>query len=178
MDFLPVTSDMQTLELVYSLHEGLSKQCLSFSECADISLGLIETNGLKAVLSAQPSLTRREDTTLTLRRVKAGGLDASKVMVKLEPLQQINLRFEMQRAVIDDIPLMLPADTPYYSLVQHLVVARLEHVLANMDVFYLGINAAMITEGLAELLKFRAYRYSGGMYSKFLLMTNTVNMLP
>jgi hypothetical protein len=178
MNFLPVTSDMQTLELAYSLHSSLSRQCLSFSDCTDICLGLIETNGLKAVLSAQPSLLKLENATITLRNVKAGALENGKVVVKLEPLQQMNLRFELGKAIIDDMPLMLPEDTPCYSLVQHLVMGRLEHVLAEMDVFYLGINVAIITERFVELLTLRAYRYGQGMYNKYLLMTNTVNVLP
>lgn len=178
MDFLPVINDMQTLELAYSLHRGLSEQYLRFSDCTDISLGLIETNGLKAVLTAQPSLLKLENSVITLRRVKASGLENGKVVVGLEPLQQMNLHFEKQRAVIDDMPVMLPEDTPYYSLVQHLIMGRLEHVLTSMDVFHLEINPASATEKYTELLKLRAYQYSRGRYSKFLLMTNTVNVLP
>jgi hypothetical protein len=178
MDFLPVTSDMQTLELAYSLHKSLSRQCLSFSDCSDISLGLVETNGLKAVLSAQPTLLNFKNSVITLRRVKAGALENGKVVVKLEPLQQLNLRFEAGKAIIDNMPLMLLEDTPYYSLVQHLVMGRLEVVLAEMDVFYLGVNAATIPEKFAALLKLRSYKYSQRMYNKYLLMTNTVNVLP
>lgn len=178
MDFLPVTSDMQTLELAYSLHPTLSKQCLSFKGCTDISLGLIETNNLKAVLSAQASLTRGEDALVTMRRVKASALEKGKVVVVLEPLQQMKLRFEKGQAVIDDMPRMLATETPYYPLIQHLVMGRLEHVLADMDVFYLSINAAVVPKRFAEVLKLRAYQNSRGMYSKYVLVTNTVNVLP
>ncbi len=178
MNFLPVTSDMQTLELAYSLHSSLSKQCLSFSDCTDISLGLIETNKLKAVLSAESMLFKLENAVITLRRVKAGALENGKVVVKLEPLQQINIRFEKQHAVIDAMPLMLSEDTPYYSLVQHLVLGRLESVLTDMDVFYLGIKQAATSEKFTDLLELRAYRYTRGMYSKHLLMTGTTNMMP
>ncbi len=179
MNFLPVTNDMQTLELAYSLHSSLSKQHLSFNECTDISLGLIESNGLKAVLSAQPTFLKLENAVITLRCIKAGVLENGKVVVKLEPLQQMNLYlcFEKGRAVIDEMPLMLPEATPYYSLVQHLVMGRLEHLLAEMDVFYLDIRATT-TETFAELLKRRAYRYSEDLYSKYLLMAHTVDMMP
>jgi hypothetical protein len=80
--------------------------------------------------------------------------------------------------VIDDIPVLLPENTPYYSLVQHLVMGRLEYTLANMDIFYLGINAAMLTKPFTALLETRTYRYNQGVYSKYPLMTNTVNVLP
>jgi hypothetical protein len=178
MNFLPVTSDMQTIELAYLLHPTLSKQCLSFTECSDISLGLIETNELSGVLTAQPSFLDLENSVVVLRNVKAECLGNSKVLIELEPLQQMNLHFEKGRAVIDDTPLLLPEDTPYYSLAQHLIMGRLEHALITMDVFYLGINVATIPETFAWLLKFRAYQYSQGVYHKYLLMTNTANVLP
>jgi hypothetical protein len=178
MDFLPVTNDMQTLELAYSMHNGLSNHYLSFSDCADISLGLIETNGLRAVLSAQPSLLRLEKTVITLRSVKVSALENGKVVVTLGPLQQINLHFERSRAVIDDIPLMLPETTSCYSLVQHLVMGRLEYILAGMDVFYLEINQIPLSEKFRESLELRSYHYRQGVYSKYLLMTNTIKVLP
>lgn len=178
MNFLPLISDLQTLELAYTLHPYLSGQSWRLSECADISLGLIETNGLRAVLSAQPGLTRLEYTTITLRKIDLEPFSRLESLVRLEPLQQMNLYVESGKAVIDDMPLLLPEDTLYYSLVQHLVMGKLEYVLAEMDVFYLGIKAATIPDTLTELLKLRAYRYSQGMYSKYLLMTNTVNVLP
>jgi hypothetical protein len=175
---LPVISDVQLLELAYALYPSLSKQCLSFSDCPDISLGLIETNGLKAVLSAQSSLFKLEKTIITLRDVKAGVVENGKVILKLEPLQYMNLRFELGKAMIDDMSPTLPEDTPHYSLVQHLIMGRLEHVLTTMDVFYLGINSVTIPETFAKLLKPRSYQYSQRMYGKFLLMTSTVNVLP
>jgi hypothetical protein len=178
MNFLPVTSDMQTLELAYSLHKSLSRQCVSFNKCTDISLGLIETNGLKAVLTAQPTLLNLEKTVITLHRVKAGALENGEVVVRLEPIQQMNLHFELAKAIIDDIPLMLPEDTPYYTLVQHLVMGRLEYILTEMDVFHLSFDKARMPEKFTELLKLRAYRYSEGIYNKHLLMTNTVNVMP
>jgi hypothetical protein len=157
MDFLPVTSDMQRLELVYSLHPSLSQQPLSFSNCSDIGLGLIETNNLKAVLSAQPALAKRENAIVTLRSVELKNFDSDKAVVSFGLLQQMNLRFEAWRAVIDDIPLMLPANTPYSSLVQHLVMVRLEYVLSSLDVHYLEVNVTTIPEGFTEFLKLRAY---------------------
>jgi hypothetical protein len=178
MNFLPLISDLQVLELAYALHPNLSKQFSSFSECKDMSLGLIETNGLKAVLSAQSGLARLEYTTITLRKIVLEHLENDKSLVRLEPLQQLNLRFESGKAMIDDLPLMLPENMPYYALVQHLVIGRLEYVLTTMDVFYLEINPASVTKKFSELLKPRAYQYSQGMYSKFLLMTSTVNVLP
>ncbi len=177
MNFLPVVSDMQVLELAYSLHPGLSKQCLSFSDCTDISLGLVETNGFKALLSAQISFARLEDTVITLRSVKVSALDAGKVVVRLEPLQQINLRFELGKAIIDDMPIVLPEGTPCYSLAQHLVMGRLEHVLTEMDVFHLSINQRTVSRPFRNLLDLRGYRYTQEMYSKFLLMTGTANLL-
>jgi hypothetical protein len=178
MNFLPVTSDRQTLELAYSLHKSFSRRCLSFNDCTDISLGLIETNGIKAVLSAQPSLLKLENAVITLRSVKVSALENDKMVVRLEPIQQMNLRFELGKAMLDDMSLLLPEDTPCYSLVQHLIMGRLEYVLTTMDVFYLEINPASVTKKFSELLKPRAYQYSQGMYSKFLLMTSTVNVLP
>jgi hypothetical protein len=146
MTYFPVTSDVQMLELAYAINPSLSEQCLSFSDCTDISLGLIETNGLKAVLSAQASLTRLEHTIITVRKIGLEHLEADKVLVRLEPLQQINLRFESGKAIIDDIPLMLAEDTPYYSLIQHLVMGRLEYILTEVDVFHLRFNKSTITE--------------------------------
>jgi hypothetical protein len=178
MDFLPVTSDMQTLELAYSLHKNLLEQYLSFEACSDISLGLIETNGLKAVLTAQPSLLDHEKTVITLRACNAKALKNDNVVVTLEPLQQLNLQFHNHHAVIDDVPLILSETTPYYSLVQHLGMTRLEYILAEMDVFYLSINAAMIPKEFVEVLALRAYCYTQGTYNKYLLMTNTINVLP
>jgi hypothetical protein len=177
MDFLPLTSEVHLLELAYALQPTLAKQCLRLSKCSDTSLGLIETNGLEAVLSAQPGLIRREDAVVTLRSVTVSELEDNST-VKLEPLQQMNLRFEKSHAVIDAMPLMLPEDAPYYALVQHLMMGRLEHILAEMDVFYLEVNLAHIPESLAEVLSLRSYQYSQGMYSKYLLMTNTVNVMP
>lgn len=177
MNFLPVTSDVQTLELAYALHLNLSEQSSSFSECTDTSLGLIETSSLKAVLTAQPGLARLENIIITLRKIELEHLEEDKSLVRLEPLQQMNLRFELGRAIIDDMPLMLPEDTLYYSLVQHLMMGRLEYVLAEMDIFYLQVNTKM-TEGFANLLHLRGYRYSQGMFSKYLLMTNTIEVMP
>ena len=174
MEFLPVTSDMQTLELVYSLHPSLSQQPLSFSNCSDIGLGLIETNNLRAVLSAQSSLARREAATVTLRSVELKNFDSDKAVVSFGLLQQMNLRFEAWHAVIDDIPLMLSADTPYSFLVQHLVMARLEVVLGSLDVHYLEVNVATIPEEFAALLKLRSYQRSQEMYSKHLVVTDAV----
>lgn len=177
MDFLPVTSDVQLLELVYAMYPDLSKQCLEFEGCTDLSLGLVETNYLKAVLSAEISLARLEDVIITLKCMDIEHCNDRSV-VKLEPLQQMNLRFGKQRAVIHDIPLMLPHHTPCYPLVQHLVMARLEHMLAEMDVFYLECNLTPMPKEFAELLKLRGYQYSQGVMSKYLLMTNTADVLP
>jgi hypothetical protein len=178
MNFLSVTSDVQTLELACTRYPNLSGQCLSFSECTDVSLGLVETTSLKAVLTARPEFVRLEHTTITLRNLELENLAGRKSLVRLEPLQQMNLRFEKSHAVIDDMPRRLPEDTPYYALVQHLMMGRLEHILAEMDVFYLEVNSANIAESLAEVLSLRSYQYSQGMYSKYLLMTNTVNVMP
>jgi hypothetical protein len=120
--------------------------------------------------------TKLENTIVTLSKMELEHLDNDRTLVRLEPLQQMNLHFEKGRAVIDDIPLMLPEDTPYYSLAQHLVMARLEYVLAEMDIFYFRISAK-ITEEFAALLQLRGYQYSQEMYNKYLLMTNTVNVL-
>lgn len=176
MDFLPVTSDVHLLELVYGMYPDLSKQCLEFNSCMDISLGLIETNHLKAVLSAEISPARLEDVVITLRSLDIEHFNDRSV-VKLEPLQQIKLHFEKGRAVMDDMPRMLATKTPYYPLVQHLVMARLEYLLAEMDVFYLEVNAK-ITEEFAALLQLRGYHYTRGTYNKYLLMTDTANVMP
>jgi hypothetical protein len=177
MTYFPVTSDVQVLELAYAINPSLSEQCLSFSDCTDISLGLIETNGLKAVLSAQASLTRLENTIITLRKIGLEHLEADKVLVRLEPLQQLHLCFELGKAILDEMPLMLPETTLHDSLVQHLILGRLEHVLTEMDTFYLHISAE-INEAFANLLHLRGYQYNQGVLSKYLLMTNTVEVLP
>lgn len=178
MNLLPVTSDLQVLELVYALYPHLSSQQLSFSNCTDISLGLIETNGLKAVLSVQPKLLNNDTTIITLYRINIKGSHESKAFVCLEPLQQMCLRFAGSRAVLDAVPVMLPEETPYYSLLQLLVIGRLEVALAEMDIFYLDINERAVTGKLTALLKLRGYHHARGMYSKYLLMTNTVDVLP
>jgi hypothetical protein len=172
MDFLPVISDMQTLELVYTLHPNLSQQSLIFSECADIGLGLIETNALRGVLSAQPSLARRESTTVTLRSMSHTTKPSAEVVVSLEPLQQMRLHFEAWRGVIDDIPLMLPANMPYSFIVQHLIMARLEYVLRLLEVHYLEVNVATMPEGFSEMLGLRAYEKCQGVCSKNLRVTD------
>jgi hypothetical protein len=177
MNFLPVINDMQTLELAYTSDPSLSKQYLSFSECADISLGLIETHERRAVLTAQPSFLKLENSIITLQTVKPSRLTNGKVVMQLEPLQYMNLHFERRCAVIDDLALMLPEDIPYYALVQHLVLGRLEYILTEMDIFYLQISAE-ITEAFANIMRLRGYRYRQGMLSKYLLMTHIMDVMP
>ena len=154
---LPVNSDFQVLELSYELYPALAQQQLSFAECADISLGLIETRDLRGVLTAQPSLLNREAATVTLRRINVKSA-RDMAVIKLEPLQEMQLHFEANDAVIDAVPLLLPATTPYSNLIQHLIMARLEHVLSGLDVAGLSIEPA--TEYLktfAEMLRLRGY---------------------
>jgi hypothetical protein len=178
MNFLPVTSDVQTLELTYALHPKLSEQPLSFGDCTDVSLGLIETNGLKAVLSAHAGFVRLEHATITLRKIELETLEEEKRLARLEPLQHMNLRFEKQRAVIDDMPLTLSEEIPYYLLIQHLVIGRLEYILTEMDIFHLDIYEEAVKEKFAELLRLRGYEEARGLYSKYLLITNTTNVVP
>ncbi len=40
------------------------------------------------------------------------------------------------------------------------------------------LESASVSKKFTELPKPRAYQYSQGMYNKYLLMTNTVNVLP
>jgi hypothetical protein len=177
MNFLPVTNDVHILELVYALYPDLSEQQVNFSECADISLGLIETNGLEAVLSVGPKFFNHDDTLVTLQRIKVNALDG-KAFICLEPLQRLNLRFSRGRSVLEATPLTLPENTPFYSLIQLLVLGRLEYVLAEMDVFHLDINQKAVTAKLSKLLRLRGYEEARGVCSKYLLMTNTANVLP
>ena len=176
MNFLPVVSDTQILELAYALYPDSSQYPLNFAKDTDISLGLIETSGVRAILSVYYDFLEYEDTTITLNSISLY-LEGEHLFISLEPLQQMNLRFEKSQAVIDDMPLLLPDDTPTYSLIQHLALGRLEHVLTEMDVFHLSINQRAVSRTFGKLLNLRGYHYSQEMYRKFLLMTGTTSVV-
>lgn len=171
--FLPVSSDVQVLELSYDLYPALAQQQLSFAKCTDISLGLIETRDLRGVLTAQPSLLNREAATVTLRRIS---IETAKdaVVLKLEPLQEMQLHFEANDAVIDAVPLLLAATTAYSNLIQHLFMARLEHVLSRLNAAGLSIEPA--TEPIktfAETLRLRGYESGQKGHRKALIRNSS-----
>lgn len=163
--FLAVNSSVDVLELIYRLHPDIKNKSVSFAGGQDISLGLVETRRLEAVLTASPSLLAREDASVTLRCVKV----SKDAVVSLESIQRMKLHFEADTAFIDAMPLFLDADTHYLNLIQHLFMTRLEATLAKLDVTRLLIQTACLPQSFAQVLNLRRYQKRSDSYINSLL---------